>query len=50
MPGDYCYIFAEHNGITTVNLYAWNKVLGSNGAACDAAFWSGYYYCVGVSA
>jgi len=47
--GDYCYIFAQNNGITTAQLYQWNTVLGSGGANCSTLFWKGEYYCVGVS-
>lgn len=47
--GDYCYAFAENNGITTDELYEWNTILGDDGADCSSEFWSGYYYCVGVS-
>ncbi|KAI3331384.1 hypothetical protein F4824DRAFT_294880 [Ustulina deusta] len=47
--GDYCYIFAQNNGITTEQLYSWNAVLGSDGSGCDTSFWLGYWYCVGVS-
>lgn len=47
--GEYCYLFAQEHGISTDNLYAWNTVLGSGGANCDTEFWSGYYYCTGVS-
>jgi LysM repeat protein len=47
--GDYCYIFAQNNGITTAQLYAWNAVLGSDGSGCGTEFWAGYWYCVGVS-
>ncbi|KAI0143678.1 hypothetical protein GGR57DRAFT_341918 [Xylariaceae sp. FL1272] len=47
--GDYCSLFAERNGITTGQLFAWNAVLGSDGAGCDTMFWKDYWYCVGVS-
>lgn len=43
-----CYDFATLNGITQAQLYAWNTVLGANGANCGTAFWSKEYYCVGV--
>lgn len=46
--GDYCYQFASDNGITTNQLYAWNTVLGTNGANCSTLFQAGEYYCVGV--
>ena len=47
--GDYCSIFAQNHGISTNNLYAWNTVLGTNGANCDTQFFLGYYYCIGVN-
>ena len=46
--GDYCSKFAEDNGISTSDLYAWNTVLGSDGVNCNTAFFANYYYCVGV--
>ncbi|KAI0109000.1 hypothetical protein GGR51DRAFT_513994 [Nemania sp. FL0031] len=46
--GDYCAAFAERNGITDVELYAWNTVLGSAGENCGSSLWSGYWYCIGV--
>ena len=49
VSGDYCYIFAQNNNITTTQLYQWNTVLGSAGANCGTAFFAGYYYCVGVN-
>lgn len=48
MSGDYCSKFAQDNGITTDQLYAWNKALGDNGANCGSAFFAGYDYCVRV--
>ncbi|KAI0905819.1 hypothetical protein F4823DRAFT_113363 [Ustulina deusta] len=50
VSGDYCYIFAQDNGITVDQLAGWNTVLGAGGANCDTEFWLGYYYCVGVMA
>lgn len=47
--GDYCYIFAQNNGITVDQLATWNTVLGAAGANCGTQFWLGYYYCVGVA-
>ncbi|KAL8836527.1 MAG: hypothetical protein Q9170_002882 [Blastenia crenularia] len=47
--GDWCSKFAQDNGITTDNLYAWNPVLGSGGSNCDTQFFLGYYYCIGIS-
>ena len=46
--GDYCSEFAQDNGISASNLYAWNTVLGSDGSNCDTAFFANYYYCIGV--
>ncbi|KAK0647930.1 LysM domain-containing protein [Lasiodiplodia hormozganensis] len=48
--GDYCSLFAEENGITAAELYAWNAVLGEDGSGCDTQFWLGYWYCIGVAA
>lgn len=48
--GDYCSLFAEENGITAAELYAWNAVLEEDGSGCDTEFWLGYWYCVGVAA
>lgn len=33
--GDYCSKFASDNGITTDELYAWNIVIGADGANCS---------------
>lgn len=49
VSGDYCYIFASNNGITTAELYAWNPILGPNGENCGTQFQAGVDYCVGVS-
>jgi hypothetical protein len=46
---DWCAKFAERNGISTGDLYAWNKVLGENGSNCNTMFWASYWYCVAVS-
>jgi LysM repeat protein len=43
VTGDYCSKFATDNGITAAQLYAWNKVLGTNGANCGTAFQAGKY-------
>lgn len=48
-PGDYCYIFAQINNITTDQLYTWNAVLGPNGANCSTKFQAGYQYCVSAT-
>lgn len=47
--GDGCEVFAERNGVTTAQLYAWNTALGSDGSGCASSFWTPYWYCVGVS-
>lgn len=47
--GEYCSLFAQEHDVSTSNLYAWNTVLGTNGANCDTQFFLGYYYCIGVS-
>ena len=44
--GDYCFIFAQNNNITTNELYNWNTILGANGANCSTEFQAGYDYCV----
>ena len=50
VSGSYCSLFASDNGISTAELYAWNTVLGSNGANCGSLFWANEYYCVGITA
>ena len=50
VAGDYCYIFAQNNNITTDDLYSWNSILGPNGVNCSTNFQSGYDYCVSTSA
>lgn len=45
-----CYDFATANGITPAQLYAWNTVLGADGANCGTLFWANEWYCVGSSA
>ncbi|OCL06228.1 carbohydrate-binding module family 50 protein [Glonium stellatum] len=47
--GGSCSGFAQSNGITTAQLYAWNPILGSNGGNCNSNFWANEWYCVGVS-
>ncbi|KAI1109681.1 hypothetical protein F5Y14DRAFT_444510 [Nemania sp. NC0429] len=49
VSGDYCVKFAADNGITPDQLYAWNAILGPNGANCATQFQAGVDYCVGVS-
>ena len=48
--GGSCPVFASRAGISTSQLYAWNKVLGNNGQNCASSFWANTYYCVGVRA
>ncbi|KAH9221800.1 hypothetical protein DL95DRAFT_381567 [Leptodontidium sp. 2 PMI_412] len=43
-----CYDFAVAEGITPAQLYAWNTVLGTDGANCGSQLWAQEYYCVGV--
>ena len=47
--GDWCELFATRNSVTLANLYAWNRVLGDNGAGCATQFWATYWYCTGVA-
>ena len=49
VEGDTCYGFAKEHGITTTDLYAWNTVLGTNGAKCDTELFVNYFYCIGVT-
>lgn len=44
--GDGCEKFASDHGITPAQLYAWNDVLGSQGAQCGTQFFLEYYYCI----
>lgn len=46
--GQTCSVFATAHGITAAQLYAWNPVLGANGANCVSSFWANEYYCIGV--
>ncbi|KAI0140764.1 hypothetical protein BJ166DRAFT_583997 [Pestalotiopsis sp. NC0098] len=46
--GDTCFDFAKSNSLSPENFYAWNPVLGSNGAACSTKFWASEYYCIGT--
>lgn len=46
--GDWCSLFAERNGISSTQLYAWNAAL-DNGNGCGTSFWKDYWYCVGVA-
>lgn len=49
VSGDTCDAFATRNKITDAQLYAWNTVLGANGANCGTLLWADEYYCIGVS-
>jgi hypothetical protein len=49
IANDSCDSFARRNAITNANLYAWNTVLGTNGANCGSSLWAQEYYCVSVS-
>lgn len=49
VDGDSCDAFASRNGISDAKLYAWNTVLGANGANCNTNLWAKEYYCVGIS-
>lgn len=49
VSGDGCETFASEHGITATQLYAWNPVLGTNGANCSTQLWVQEYYCVGVA-
>jgi len=46
--GDYCFLFAQDNNITTAELYAWNPILGPNGENCSTEFQLNEGYCVSV--
>lgn len=46
VAGDYCSKFAQDNGLSTDQLYAWNMILGNGGSACNTQFQAGYDYCV----
>lgn len=43
-----CVDFAFLNGISTLQLYEWNPVLGPTGERCSDEFQFNEYYCVGV--
>ncbi|GKZ33625.1 hypothetical protein AbraIFM66950_003534 [Aspergillus brasiliensis] len=47
--GEYCSVFATEHGITAAELYAWNPVLGTDGADCGTEFQANVYYCIGVN-
>ncbi|OBT81991.1 hypothetical protein VE02_09310 [Pseudogymnoascus sp. 03VT05] len=44
--GSDCSLFASDNGITLDQLYAYNTVLGADGANCGTSFWADEYYCI----
>ncbi|OKL55262.1 hypothetical protein UA08_09466 [Talaromyces atroroseus] len=48
VSGDYCSEFATANNITPAQLYAWNPILGTDGAGCSTEFQADTWYCVGV--
>lgn len=48
--GDTCIGFAAAHGIQPAQLYAWNAVLGQDGAACSTALWADESYCIGAGA
>jgi LysM repeat protein len=48
--GDSCDLFSQEHGITSDDLFAWNSVLGADGAYCQTEFWVGYFYCIGTKA
>lgn len=43
-----CVDFALFNGISTLQLYEWNPILGPTGEHCGEEFQFNEYYCVGV--
>ena len=48
--GDGCYSLSSLWQISEQNLYAWNTVLGPNGANCSTELFASYWYCIGVQA
>lgn len=46
--GQGCYDFAVGHNIQPSQLYAWNPVLGVDGADCATALWASEYYCIGT--
>lgn len=48
IAGDTCINFAKTHGIEPSQLYAWNLVLGSDGANCATRFWAEESYCIGM--
>jgi hypothetical protein len=42
--------FSKIHNILPAQLYAWNSVLGLNGADCSTKFWAGEFYCIGATA
>lgn len=50
VKGESCDAFAKESSITPEQLYAWNPVLGPNGADCTNNLWmEGWNYCVGTA-
>ncbi|KAK6438099.1 hypothetical protein LTR95_005702 [Oleoguttula sp. CCFEE 5521] len=47
--GASCSAFATRMNITLAQLYAWNTVLGTDGANCQSKFLSNEYYCIAVA-
>lgn len=46
--GDGCYSLASLWQISQQDLYAWNKVLGVDGANCSTQLFASYWYCIAV--
>jgi hypothetical protein len=42
--------FSKIHNILPAQLYAWNSVLGLNGADCSTKFWAGELHCIGATA
>lgn len=47
--GASCSAFASRAGISIMDLYKWNTILGPIGEYCTSQFLNSEYYCVGVS-
>lgn len=49
--GDTCATLniAKDNGISKLQFYTWNEMLGLKGQTCDANYWAKYWYCVGIN-
>jgi LysM repeat protein len=46
--GDGCYSLTSLWQISEQNFYAWNTILGPNGANCSTELFAGYWYCIDV--